>query len=383
MPVFSQGDVFAIGTAILRAVGASDEEARLVVEHHIEAILSGEGDHGFRLGTQYIPDILAGVIKPGAPISILSETPTTLTVDGNFNFGHAVSHEVMIRLIAKAETQFVAAASIRYQCHVGRLMDYTRMAADNGMIALMMCDGAWGPKMMAPVGGLDRRIGINPWSMALPNDTGGVVGFDMTATVTSGSKIIRAFERGEDVPEGWILDSEGRPTTDPGAFFRGGSFLPTGGIAAHKGYALAFMIEVLADILSGMGFKEDNTRPWPVINGCFMAVFNVEAFRPLVDFKRDLSAFIDWVKSSRIADGSQGVFYPGERSKLNAERNRDIGLDIPRFIWEQVLRHAQQHGVDPALVPAALRPGAFDHLEATSTMTPRERMQSIRKPSGS
>jgi LDH2 family malate/lactate/ureidoglycolate dehydrogenase len=376
MAVFAIEDVRPFGAAIMRSAGATAEEAQLIVDHHIEAILTGEGDHGFPLGTQYIPDMVDGTIKPGSAFTIEKETPTTLMVHGNFNFGHYVSHHVMSQLIAKAKTSQVAAASIKYQCHVGRLIDYTSMAAREGMVALMMCDGAWGPKMMAPVGGLDRRLGINPWSMALPNDKGGIVGFDMTAAVSSGSKVIRARERGESIPEGWILDKHGRPTTDPNDYFNGGTFLPVGGVVAHKGYALCFMIEVLADILSGMEFKEDNSRPWPIIDGCFMAIFNVEAFRPLIDFKRDLNTFIDYVKSSRLAEGSPGVFYPGERSTLGRQQRLKEGLDIPQFIWERILGYAKHYNLDEKLIPKPLRAGALDHLKSTSKTSPKLMMQS-------
>ncbi|HVF63071.1 MAG TPA: Ldh family oxidoreductase [Casimicrobiaceae bacterium] len=364
MPVFRHDDVRPLGVAVMQAAGATREEAELIVDHHIDAILYGENEHGYPLGTQYIPDIESGIIKPGVAYTIEKETPTTLMVDGHFNFGHYVSHHVMQRLIAKAKTSMVAAASIRYQCHVGRLMDYTAMAAREGMVALMMCDGGWGPKFMAPTGGRDRRLGLNPWSIALPNDTGGIVGFDMTSSVASGSKVIAARQRGEVIPEGWIIDKDGKPSTDPNAFFDGGSFLPAGGIVAHKGYALCFMIEALADVLSGMEFREDSSRPWPILDGCFMAIFNVEAFRPLIDFKRDLSQFLDWVKSSRPAEGSSGVFYPGERSSRNRERAEREGIDIPQFIYERVLAYARRFDVDPKLFPQPLGPGRSDHISA-------------------
>jgi uncharacterized oxidoreductase len=305
------------------------------------------------LGTQYIPSIEAGILKPGTPITIERETATTLMVHGNFNFGHYVSHHVMQRLIAMAKAHHVAAASIKYQCHVGRLVDYTAMAAREGMVALMMTDGAWGPKFMAPWGGRERRLGVNPFSIALPSDTEGVVAFDMTAGTVSFMKIIRAREQGQPIPEGWLIDKDGRPTTDPNAFYEGGSVLPLGGVQGHKGYALSFMIEALADVLSGMEFREDPTRPWPIIDGCFMAVFNVEAFRPLVDFKRDLRWFIDYVKSSPPAEGSPGVFYPGERSHLNAVRASREGVHIPDDVWARILEYVTRYGLQD-VVPAPL-----------------------------
>ena len=319
-----------------------------MVGHCLESLLSGEDNHGQELGTQYIPAIREGILQPGREITIERETPTTLMVDGNFNFGHYVSHHTMTRLIDKAKTQNVAAASIRYQCHVGRLIDYTTMAAREGMIALMMTDGAWGPKFVAPWGGTDRRLGVNPWSMAVPRN-GGWLGFDMTSGSVSMLKVFRAAEEGRSIPEGWIIDAHGHPTTDPNDWFKGGSALPVGGVLGHKGYVLTFMIELLADVLSGMEFRDDPARPWPVIDGSFMAVFNVEAFRPLADFTRDTDAMIDYVKSSALAEGSSGVFYPGERSQVTRQDRLETGVPIPERIWDDFSRYAHEYGVTDLL----------------------------------
>ena len=345
MPRFRSEQLRPLGVAILGAAGATKEEAGLVVDHALASILSGEENHGLALGTQYIPSIKAGILKPGSEITIEMESETTLVVNGNFNFGHYVSHHTMLRLIEKARTHNVAAASIRYQCHVGRLVDYTSLAADHGMIALMMTDGAWGPKFMAPTGGRDRRLGVNPFSIALPSDMDGTVAFDMTAGTVSVAKIGRARTLGQKVPEGWIVDRHGQSTTDPNDFFDGGSVLPLGGVQAHKGYVLTFMIEALADILSGMEWEEDTSRPWPIIDGCFMALFNTDAFRPLGDFKRDLRSFIGHIKSSSPAEGSPGVFYPGERSQLTKVQRSREGVDIPDSAWSAVTGYANEYGL--------------------------------------
>lgn len=350
MPRFAVESLRPLGEAILVAAGTTPEEASLVIDHACDALLSGETNHGMELGTQYIAAIQKGTLRPGTPFTVVRETPTTLMVDGGMNLGHYVSHHAMTRLIDKARSHHVAAASIRYQGHVGRLIDYTSMASRAGMVALMMCDGAWGPKFMAPYGGADRRLGVNPFSLTVPGPDGGVVGFDMTAGTVSMMKVFRAHAEGRGIPEGWIVDSRGRPTTDPGDFMAGGSTLPFGGVQAHKGYVITFMIEVLADVLSGMEFKEDLTRPWPIIDGCFMAVFDVEAFRPLVDFRRDLAAFIEYVKSSRLAEGSQGVFYPGERSAMSRQRRSVEGVVIPDDVWDTIAARAREFGVHQ-LVP--------------------------------
>jgi uncharacterized oxidoreductase len=344
MPKFHIDDLHTYCVRLMTAAGAPEEDARIIADHCAASMLSGEFFHGMELGTQYWPLIKQGILKPGAEVELVKETPTTLMVDGHFNFGHVVSHVVMNKLIEKAETQMVAAASIRNQTHVGCLIDYTTLAAERGMVALMMTDGAWGPKLMAPYGGRERRLGINPWSMALPNDTGGRVGFDMTSGTVSLMKIRRAHDEGRPIPEGWVIDKHGRPTTDPADFYDGGTVLPVGGGQAHKGYALTFMIEALADVLSGMPYKEDLSRDWPIIDGCFMAVFNVEAFRPLAEFKAELSGMLEWVTSSAPAEGHDRVYYPGERSNLN-RAGHDGVVELPDDVWAGIAATADELGV--------------------------------------
>jgi LDH2 family malate/lactate/ureidoglycolate dehydrogenase len=350
MPRFDVEGLRPVGEAILRAAGATEDEARITVEHCLYAHLTGEDNHGLEQVVWYTDWIEKGLLKPGQAVTVERESETTLLVNGNLNFGHYVSDWTMRRLIEKAKQFNVAAGSIRFQTHVGRLIDYTAMAAAEGMIALMMCDGAWGPKWVAPTGGRERRLGVNPWSMALPSDMGGTVGFDMTTGAISGTKIWRAQAEGRPIPEGWIIDAEGNDTTDPNDYERGGAMLPMGGPQSYKGYVLNFMIEALGDILSSMEYKEDPDRPYAVIDGAFMALFKVEAFRPLVEWNRELRGFIEWVKSSEPAGGSDGVLYPGERSYRSTRERQEHGVVIPDDVWGRIEACAERYDV-ASLVP--------------------------------
>ncbi|QTV80500.1 Ldh family oxidoreductase [Microbacterium sp. NIBRBAC000506063] len=181
--------------------------------------------------------------------------------------------------------------------------------------------------------------------MAIPREEGEYVGFGMTSGAVSMTKVTRAAEEGRAIPEGWIIDARGRPTTDPRDLLDGGSVLPLGGAQAHKGYVLSFIIEAMADVLSGMEFREDLSRPWPIIDGCFMAVFNVEAFRPLSDFRRDLRDMTDYVTSSRPVVAGERVYYPGERSRLHRAHAREHGVEIPDDVWMRILAVATESGV--------------------------------------
>jgi LDH2 family malate/lactate/ureidoglycolate dehydrogenase len=362
VPFFEPGPLSEFGVKILEANGVPPHVAEVVIHHAIASLLSGEENHGIELGTQYIPAVRAGRLQPTVEPRILKETASTMLVDGGYNFGHYVSHWTIERMIESVRRNQVSIASIRNQGHVGRLMDYTAMAAEAGFVAIMMTDGAFGRRSVAPYGGKDRRLGVNPFSMAVPSDLDGVLGFDMTSGAVSKTKIRMARQRGEPIPKGWLLDKDGRDTTDPDDFYRDGSVMPFGGDLAYKGYALIYMIEILADILAGMEFKEnhekigyddDHTRPTLVVDGALLIVFDVEAFRPLAEFTADVSEMTRYVKSSALAPGSAGIFYPGERSARNRAERLVSGVGIPDHCWTKIMGYADEAGL--ANPPAPIR----------------------------
>lgn len=354
MRYFEPGSLSEFGINILEANGVPPHVANVVIKHAIDSLLSGEENHGIELGTQYIPAVRAGLLKPTVEPSIIKETNSTMLVDGGYNFGHYVSHWTMEQMIDRVRRNQVSIASIRNQGHVGRLMDYTAMAAEAGFVSIMMTDGAFGRRSVAPYGGKERRLGVNPFSMAVPSDLEGVVGFDMTSGAVSKTKIRQARRRGEAIPKGWLLDKDGNDTTDAEDFYRDGSVLPLGGDIAYKGYALIYMIEILADIVAGMEFKEDTsklgydddpTRPTLVVDGALLIVFDVEAFRSLSEFKADVSEMTRYVKSSALAPGSSGIYYPGERSAKNRAERLVAGVGIPDECWTRIMSYAEQAGL--------------------------------------
>ena len=153
--------------------------------------------------------------------------------------------------IEKAQQQNVAATTVFRQGHIGRLATYPLMAEKEGMIALITADSGRGPKAVAPFGGREKRLGTNPISIAMPSNLDGPFFIDMASSAVAAGKINLALARGNNIPEGWIVDKEGRATTDPAAFKAGGPLLPLGGTEGYKGYGLSAMIEIFSGILTG------------------------------------------------------------------------------------------------------------------------------------
>ena len=343
MPRLQAARIEKIAADLLRGAGAPAEEAAIVAKHSVEANLTGHDSHGIIQIPTYIARIEQGHIVPGAPIDIVSETPTTTVIDGNWGFGYVVTEEAMRRTIAKADTHNVAAATVYRQGHVGRVADYPLMAAEQGMIGLMTADSGRGPKAVAPFGGRVARIGTNPISIAVPSDLEGPLYLDMSTAAAAAGKIKLAQAREEQVPPGWLIDADGRATTDPAVLDHGGALLPLGGDVGFKGTALSVMVEILSALLTGLGFGVEPTGRHN--DGCFIAVFKVAAFRDLATFKREVAEFARYLKETPPADGFSGVFYPGEVEHLRrVERLRD-GVDIEDSTWSTLLAVGEKYGV--------------------------------------
>jgi uncharacterized oxidoreductase len=334
MPKIAAERLQKIGAALLVGARASREEADTVARGCVAANLAGHDSHGIILIPSYVERIKVGHIVPGAPFKIVQESPATTVIDGHWGFGFVVNERAMRLTIEKAKTANVAAATVFRQSHVGRLGAYPLMAAQAGMIGIATADSGRSPKAVAPFGGREARLGTNPISIAVPSDLPGPLCLDMATSAVAVGKLTLAQARGEKIPLGWIVDSEGKHTTDPARFRPGGALLPLGGTEGYKGSGLAVIVEILCGLLTGLGFGVEPSGRHN--DGCFLAVFNVDAFRPLAEFKREVAEFARYLKETPLSEGSTGVFYPGEVEYLREQERRRSGIEIEDATWKKL-----------------------------------------------
>src|SRR5438128_5388040 len=332
MPKIPAERLGEIGRALFIAAGTPPEEAETVMRHVIAANLAGHDSDGVIQIPTYIDRIKAGHIVPRAPWVIVKESPPRTVVDGRWGFGYVANGRARRLTIEKAEKSNVAAATVFRQGHIGRLSSYSQMAARAGMIGLITADSGRSPKAVAPFGGREARLGTNPISMAIPSDLEGPLYLDMATSAAAAGKIALAVARNERVPDGWVIGSDGKPTNDPSQLRKGGALLPLGGPdGGYKGTGLAVMVEILCGLLTGLGFGVEPTGRHN--DGCFMACFKVDAFRPLAEFKKDVGDFIRYLKQTPPAEGSRGVLYPGEIEYLREQERRTSGIDVEDTTW--------------------------------------------------
>ena len=343
MPTVSAEKLIEIAKGLLIAAGASEDEAAVVAKYNIGANLVGHDSHGIILIPTYIDRIKAGHIVPGAPWVITQETDTTTVIDGNWGFGYAVTDRAMRYTIEKAKTQNVAATTVFRQSHIGRLASYPLIAAGEGMIAMITADSGRGPKHVAPFGGAKARLGTNPICFAVPSNLDGPLVFDMATSAAAAGKINVATARGDQVPGGWLIDADGKPSNDPRVLKAGGALLPLGGTEGYKGTGLAAIVEILSGLLTGLGYGVEPTGRHN--DGCFIAVFKVAAFRSLATFRQEVTDFAQYLKATPPAEGFTEVFYPGEIEFRKEQDRRKNGVPVEDATWTKIRELAEEYGL--------------------------------------
>src|SRR5262249_9792028 len=156
----------------------------------------------------------------------------------------------------------------------------------------------------------------------------------MATSAVAAGKVALAAARGEAIPKGWVVDADGRQTTDPTRLRQGGALLPLGGTGGYKGSGLPAMVEILFGLLTGRGLGVEPSGRHN--DGCFMAVFKVEAFRPLAAFKQEVAEFARYLKATPASEGSPGVYYPGEIEHRNEQARRKSGIDVEEATWTKL-----------------------------------------------
>lgn len=332
-------DLEEAAAGALAAAGAPEEAARLVARHLVDNEVIGHPSHGVIRLREYWDAIRRGELIPAARPRITHETAASAQVDGGWTFGQVVAEFAAGLAVRKARITGVSAVAVRRVKHIGRLGRYAELAAEAGAAAVIFTSGGGRGVNQAPFGGLDRKLSSNPFAMSFPSGLEGPFVLDMATSAAAEGKIRMHRAEGLETPPGWIIDRDGNPTTDPNDYYEGGALLPLGGAEGHKGYALAFMIDLFSGVLSGGGSPGDPARS--LSNNTTIIVLDPSRFAPLEALKERAARMTAHIKDTRLRDAGRPVKYPGEieAAARAADRNRPIRLpDATRAGFLSVLR---------------------------------------------
>lgn len=313
-----------------RAAGSDAGEARLTADHLVGANLAGHDSHGVGMLPRYVQAWLAGELQLNRHAAVSSDSGTMLGVDGRRGMGQVVAGEAMALAIERARSHGVCVLGLRDAHHLGRVGHWAEQAVAAGMVSVHFVNAMSLP-LVAPHGGREARFATNPFTVGIPVPGREPLLLDFATSAIAVGKVRVAHLGGKKVPPGALLDAEGRPTDDPGVMFPPpgrplGALLP---FAQHKGYALAMVVEVLAAALTG----GETTRPANlkyqsgVWNNMLAIVFDPQRLRSGTAFADEVGAFVDWVRSAALQDGSAGILMPGDPERA-ARRARAAAIPL-------------------------------------------------------
>ncbi|MEM2878469.1 MAG: Ldh family oxidoreductase [Candidatus Hadarchaeales archaeon] len=326
---------------LLTAAGSNAEEAEAVAEVLTEGDLRGFSSHGILRLPYILRAMKRGTIIGNAKVRVVRETPAAALLDGGHGLGHYVAKRGMEIAIEKARKHGIGATGIFNTNHFGIAGYYAEMAIKEGMAGIIATTT---DALVHPWGGVEPLLGTNALAIGLPTEPPTLL--DMAMSVAARGKLVDAMKKGERIPEGWAIDSQGRPTTDPAEGLKG-ALTPFGG---PKGYALAFVLELLAGPMVGAAAGRDvvgtlEPKEGFSTKGDFMIAIDPAAFVPMDEFRSRSRKFIEDIKSSKKAPGFGEIMIPGEPETRAREKNLREGINIADSVWADLETIAREMGV--------------------------------------
>ena len=345
MPSIQAHELTTFATRLLAAGGLTDDEASLVAESLVGSNLRGYDSHGVMRIPHYIKLIREGSICSGAALKVVRDLPSVMVTDGQWGIGQVQATRLLEHLLRKASHQGVAVGTIIHCGHIGRLGEYCEMAAAQGYVSMLMVNSHGAVVRMSPPGGAAPRLSTNPIAFGAPHQDSPLIA-DFSTSATAEGKVRVKKIAGESVPEGWLLDSNGNPTTDPNSLYGDppGSIRPMGGDQAYKGFALGLMIEILTGALSG-GVTA-RPEPYPKLGNCvYMMVLNPEQFGGSEHFAREVEQLLAYVRSCPLAPGHERIVLPGDPERASLNKKEQTGLTFDQPNWNQLVNLAEELNV--------------------------------------
>jgi LDH2 family malate/lactate/ureidoglycolate dehydrogenase len=329
-----------------QAVGISAPDSKSIAQLMVRADVQGSEGHGvFRL-PQYIRRIKGGAVNIRPKIRVVREAAGMALVDGDNGMGHLVMRFATEKAIEKAQAAGVAWVGVKWSNHAGPASLYASMPAERDMIGLYLAVG--NANHLPAWGGLDMLLSTNPIAVAVPAAEEPAIVLDMATTVAAYGKVKTKAQRGETMPEGWMMDRQGRPLTDPRRANEG-FLLPIGG---YKGYGLALIFGLLAGTLNGaaMGkevvdFNADDTTP--TNTGHAIIAINVAAFQPVAEFKKNVDVLVRDLRGSQRLPGVDRIRLPGEGSHAARADRLQNGIPLPAPLAASIRQLAAELKIAP------------------------------------
>ncbi|HLX25143.1 MAG TPA: Ldh family oxidoreductase [Usitatibacter sp.] len=328
------------------AVGMPAADARTVAGLMADADLQGSDGHGVIRLVPYLKRIRAGGVNLKPDIRIEKERAAMALVNGDNAMGHLVMKRAAEIAIEKAKVAGVAWVGARWSNHAGPASLYAKMMLPHDMLGLYFAVG--NANHLPPWGGIEMLLSTNPIAAAIPAGEEPPIVLDMATTVAAYGKVKAKASRGEMMPEGWMVDREGKPLLDPKRAAEG-FLLPIGG---YKGYGLALVVGLIAGTLNGAAMGRDvidfnADAESPTNTGQAIVAIDPSAFGEVAEFKASVDKLIRDLRGSERMPGVERILMPGEQSLARSARQKKEGIALTPSLMQTLDRLAEQLDIPP------------------------------------
>jgi len=335
-------------TAIMHGAGCNSAEAATIARRLVDSNLVGHDSHGVLRVGKYLEWMREGWVKPNQIPSIVFDSDAIAIVDGNRGFGQVVGEFAGKIGLAKAAKAGIALVGLRNCGHLGRVGDWAELAAEANQVSLHFLNTS-SAQRVAPFGGSDRRLSTNPITIGVPVAGGDPIIVDMTTSMAAEGKLMVALNRGERVPEGWIIDKHGQPTSEPKDFYDGGALLTVGG---HKGSGLSIVTDLLAGAIS-TGKSSDPADD--VLRNNMLSIYIApQVYDAQGAVAAEIARFAAWVKASPPARSETPVLLPGDVERMTRKERSSRGVPVDDKTCADLIDAAASVGITRESVQAML-----------------------------
>ncbi len=345
MPHVHHAELESFAARLLAAGGLGPEEAALVASSLVGANLRGHYSHGVMRIAFYLDTLARGEVVAGAPFTPIRESEAVLVADGHWGFGQTQTRRLLERLVPKAKRMGTAVGTLIHCGHIGRLGEYCELAAELGLVCMLMANTHGHSRRVAPPGGKAPRLGTNPLAFGIPHDPAPLV-LDFGTSATAEGKVRVLKIAGKQCPDGWLLDADGRPTNDPNTLYADppGTILPMGGTQAYKGFGLALMVEIFSGALSGgVTIRE---RPINQNGNCvFLQLLDPAQLGGADHFAAEVRQLVEFVRACPRIDPNAEILLPGDPERHTLAQRQRMGIPLDEGNWAQLVTLANRLGV--------------------------------------
>jgi len=352
----------ALVATIFERAGCDGDEARRIGHYLTEANLTGHDSHGVARVPRYVDWLKEGRVEAGKSVSAIVDTPAITVLDGHYGFGQTVGPQAVRIGIAKAKQHGLAAVALRKAGHLGRIGDFAEMAAAEGLVSIHFVNVV-GSILVAPYGGVDRRLSTAPYCIGVPRPGAPPLLLDFATSLVAEGKVLVASMGGKPIPPDALISPDGTKSGDPailyGPYASGpGTRDPMNGPGAirafgeHKGSGLAFMCEILGGALTGAGTTGPDKR---FCNGMMSFYIDPKVVDPDGFFPAECTDYVAYYKSARPVEDGGEVLVPGETELRSRSKKLRDGVPLSDGTWDAIAATAREVGVGDNVIKAALR----------------------------